>query len=114
MISGGAGPRPTLPPVPVRALLWRRVASLAYEAPPPYAHELYGRPVPSPAAVDRRLRAAGRVPRAVPPTGRRQLPPKHLLRAVAGLGPGTRPSAYKLCRPAAILRAHGAQGEPQE
>lgn len=107
-------PPAPLPLVPVRALLWRRVATLAYETLPPYAHELYGRPVPSSAAVGRRLRAAGRVLRAVPPTVRWQLPPKHILRAVARLGPGTRPSAYKLCHPAAILRAHGAQGEPQE
>ncbi len=59
---------------------------MAYEVLPSYAHELYGSPVPL---------------------------PEHVLRAVAGLGPGTRPSAYKPCRPAAILRAHGAQGEPR-
>ncbi|GAA0482449.1 oxygenase MpaB family protein [Streptomyces olivaceiscleroticus] len=106
-------PPAPLPLLPVRALLWRQVATLAYEALPPYAHELYGRPAPPPDTVDRKLRVAGRVLRSVPATVRWQLPPKHILRAVARLGPGTRPSAYKLCRPAAILRSHGAQGEPR-
>lgn len=38
--------RPPVHPllVPARALLWRRVARLAYGALPPYAHALYGRP----------------------------------------------------------------------
>ena len=33
--------------VPARALLWRRVAHLAYASLPPYAHELYGRAGPA-------------------------------------------------------------------
>jgi uncharacterized protein (DUF2236 family) len=40
--------------VPARALLWRQVAQLAYASLPPYAHDLYGRPAPEPAAVTRR------------------------------------------------------------
>lgn len=34
--------------VPARGLLWRRVARLAYDSLPPYAHELYGRSAPRP------------------------------------------------------------------
>lgn len=100
--------------VPARALLWRRVAQLAYGALPAYAHELYGRPAPAPGAVTRRLRATGRLLRAIPPTVRWQLPPRHILRAVERLGPDTRPAAYKLRRSAAILDGQGgAQGEPR-
>ncbi|MGW7258736.1 oxygenase MpaB family protein [Streptomyces sp. NPDC054834] len=84
--------------VPVRALLWRRVAHLAYASLPPYAHELYGRPAPAPAAVTRRLRATGTVLRGIPARLRWQLPPKHILRAMARLGPGTRPAPYKVGR----------------
>ncbi|GGU75750.1 hypothetical protein GCM10010211_47080 [Streptomyces albospinus] len=101
------------PLVPARALLWRPVAALAYGALPAYAHELYGRPAPPPAAVTRRLRATGRVLRAVPPTLRWQLPPQHILRAVARLGPGTRPGPYKLRDSAAILDGQGTQGDPR-
>ncbi|MFE6984345.1 oxygenase MpaB family protein [Streptomyces griseus] len=93
--------------VPARALLWRRVATLAYQSLPPYAHELYGRPAPPPAAVDRRLRAAGAVLRAIPDRVRWQLPPGHILGAMARLGPGSRPAAYKLRGPAAILDGPG-------
>lgn len=97
--------------VPARALLWPRVAQLAYGALPAYAHQLYGRPV-RPAAVSRRLRATGRLLRAIPPTVRWQLPPRHILRAVARLGPDSRPAPYKLRRSAAILDGQeGAQGE---
>ncbi|MGW1373638.1 oxygenase MpaB family protein [Streptomyces sp. NPDC002446] len=99
------------PLVPARALLWRPVAHLAYGALPAYAHELYGRPAPPPAAVTRRLRATGRLLRAIPPTVRWQLPPRHILRAVERLGPGTRPAPYKLRRSAAILDEHQGQGE---
>ncbi|MFI6769124.1 oxygenase MpaB family protein [Streptomyces sp. NPDC050355] len=98
--------------VPARALLWQRVAHLAYGALPAYAHDLYRRPAPPPAAVTRRLRATGRLLRAVPPTVRWRLPPRHVLRAVERLGPDTRPAPYKLRRSAAILDGHdGMQGE---
>ncbi|MEU2061154.1 oxygenase MpaB family protein [Streptomyces sp. NPDC013455] len=82
--------------VPVRALLWRHVARLAYAALPPYAHELYGRPAPAPATVTRGLRATGTLLRAVPARLRWQLPPKHILRAMARLGPQARPAAGRL------------------
>ncbi|MFE1174930.1 oxygenase MpaB family protein [Streptomyces sp. NPDC058773] len=106
--------RPPTPAVlvPARALLWRQVARLAYGALPAYAHALYGRPAPPPAAVTRRLRATGRLLRAVPPAVRWRLPPQHLLRAVERLGPDTRPAPYKLRRSAAILDGQeGTQGE---
>ncbi|GAA3075676.1 hypothetical protein GCM10020000_71160 [Streptomyces olivoverticillatus] len=45
--------------------------------------------------------------RGIPSTIRWQLPPKHILRAVSRLGPGSRPSAYKLRRQAAILEGPG-------
>ncbi|WP_329396393.1 oxygenase MpaB family protein [Streptomyces melanogenes] len=95
------------PLAPARALLWRRVARLAYDALPPYAHELYGRPAPGPDEVTRRLGRAGRLLRLIPATVRWQLPPKHILRAVARMGPGTRPSPYTLRRQAAILESAG-------
>lgn len=82
--------------VPARELLWRRVALLAYEALPPYAHELYGRPAPAPAVVTRRLRVTGAVLRRVPARLRWQLPPKHILRAMARLGPQARPAPHKV------------------
>ncbi|MEU9479421.1 oxygenase MpaB family protein [Streptomyces sp. NPDC048191] len=84
--------------VPAREVLWRRVAELAYAALPPYAHELYGRPAPAPAVVTRRLRLTGAVLRRVPPRVRWQLPPKHILRAMARLGPQARPAPYKVGR----------------
>ncbi|MFF7952852.1 oxygenase MpaB family protein [Streptomyces griseorubiginosus] len=84
--------------VPARELLWRRVAHLAYAALPPYAHELYGRPAPEPATVTRQLRATGTLLRCVPARVRWQLPPQHILRAMARLGPGSRPAPYKLGR----------------
>ncbi|MFC9056496.1 oxygenase MpaB family protein [Streptomyces sp. NPDC057074] len=91
---------PPVPPllVPARALLWRRVAHLAYGSLPPYAHELYGRPAPPPATVTRRLRATGTLLRAIPARLRWQLPPKHILSAMARLGPAARPAPYKLGR----------------
>ncbi|GGX97336.1 oxygenase MpaB family protein [Streptomyces hiroshimensis] len=95
------------PVVPARELLWGRVASLAYAALPPYAHELYGRQAPPPHVVTRRLRAAGAALRTIPADLRWQLPPKHILRAVARLGPGSRPSSYNLHRRAAILDGPG-------
>lgn len=81
--------------VPARALLWRRVAHLAYASLPPYAHELYGRRAPQPATVTRRLRATGTLLRRVPVRVRWQLPPQHILRAMARLGPQARPVPYK-------------------
>ncbi|MBC9730481.1 oxygenase MpaB family protein [Streptomyces sp. TRM68367] len=96
--------------VPLRALLWRRVARLAYGTLPPYAHELYGCPAPAPAVVTRRLRRTARLLRAVPALLRWQLPPQHILRAMARLGPGARPAPYKLGREVAILDEPGAGG----
>jgi uncharacterized protein (DUF2236 family) len=93
--------------VPAREVLWRRVAQLAYAALPPYAHELYGRPAPKPATVTRQLRATGTLLRCVPARVRWQLPPKHILRAMARLGPGSRPAPYKLGREVAILDEPG-------
>ncbi|MCX5001792.1 DUF2236 domain-containing protein [Streptomyces sp. NBC_00638] len=92
--------RPPVHPllVPARALLWRRVARLAYAALPPYAHALYGRPVPPPAAVTRGLRVTGTTLRCVPARLRWQLPPKHILSAMSRLGPGSRPAPYKVGR----------------
>lgn len=84
--------------VPAREALWRRVANLAYASLPPYAHELYGRPAPAPAVVTRRLRLTGTFLRAVPARLRWQLPPKHILRAMSRLGPGSRPAPYKVGR----------------
>nr|WP_189870854.1 oxygenase MpaB family protein [Streptomyces bluensis] len=84
--------------VPARALLWRRVANLAYASLPPYAHELYGRRAPSPAVVTRRLRLTGTLLRCVPARLRWQLPPKHIIRAMRRLGPGSRPAPYKVVR----------------
>jgi len=92
--------RPPVHPllVPARALLWRRVAHLAYAALPPYAHALYGRAAPPPATVTRRLRVTGTFLRCVPARLRWQLPPKHILRAMSRLGPGSRPAPCKVGR----------------
>lgn len=84
--------------VPARALLWRRVAHLAYASLPPYAHRLYGRQVPQPATVTRELRALGTLLRCVPADLRWQLPPKHILWAMARLGPEARPAPFKVGR----------------
>jgi uncharacterized protein (DUF2236 family) len=80
--------------VPARELLWRRVADLAYGALPPYAHELYGRPAPAPAVVTRRLHRTGALLRAIPAGLRWRLPPQHIVRAMARLGPGSRPTPH--------------------
>ncbi|WP_443073299.1 oxygenase MpaB family protein [Streptomyces sp. NBC_01451] len=82
--------------VPAREVLWRRMAQLAYASLPPYAHELYGRAAAEPATVTRQLRATGTLLRRVPARLRWQLPPKHVLRAMSRLGPGSRPAPYKL------------------
>ncbi|MFJ8977144.1 oxygenase MpaB family protein [Streptomyces sp. NPDC102282] len=100
------------PPVPAllapaRALVWRRVAALAYDSLPAYAHELYGRPAPPQAGVDRRLRVTGTALRRVPARLRWRLPPRHILRAMARLGPGSRPAPYGLRGRAAILDGPG-------
>ncbi|WP_329459391.1 oxygenase MpaB family protein [Streptomyces sp. NBC_01497] len=97
------------PLTPARAVLWSRVASLAYDALPHFAHVAYGRPAPAPEAVDRRLRIAGNLLRLIPSTVRWQLPPKHILRAVARLGPGTRPDPYSPRRRPAILERPGGE-----
>ncbi|MFD3501867.1 oxygenase MpaB family protein [Streptomyces sp. NPDC058678] len=96
--------------IPARGVLWRRVAHLAYAALPPYAHELYGRPAPEPSTVTRQLRATGTLLRCIPARLRWQLPPKHILRAMARLGPGSRPAPYKLGRQLAILDESGEGG----
>ncbi|MEV1021157.1 oxygenase MpaB family protein [Streptomyces sp. NPDC050264] len=93
--------------VPAREVLWRRVADLAYASLPPYAHELYGRRAPASAVVTRRLRATGTALRRVPARVRWQLPPKHILRAMARLGPDARPAPYKVGRWVAILDEPG-------
>ncbi|MGW0873478.1 oxygenase MpaB family protein [Streptomyces sp. NPDC002740] len=92
--------RPPVHPllVPARALLWRRVAHLAYASLPPYAHQLYGRRAPEPATVTRQLRAMGTLLRCVPARLQWQLPPKHILRAMARLGPEARPAPFKVGR----------------
>ncbi|WP_323449119.1 oxygenase MpaB family protein [Streptomyces yaizuensis] len=89
--------RPPVPAalVPARALLWPPVSDLAHAALPPYAHELYGRPAPDPARVTRMLTATGR------------LPPGHIVDAMTRLGPGSRPTPYKLSVPGAILDPTG-------
>nr|WSW71018.1 DUF2236 domain-containing protein [Streptomyces sp. NBC_00995] len=99
--------------VPARALLWRRVAGLAYQSLPPFAHELYGRPVPPPATVDRRLRATGTALRAIPSGLRWKLPPGHIVNAMARLGPGSRPTPCTRKRQAAILDGPGRARQQQ-
>jgi hypothetical protein len=101
--------RPPINPllVPARELLWRRVAALAYNALPPYAHELYGRPAPAPERVTHQLIATGNLLRCIPSRLRWQLPPGHILKAMARLGPGARPAPYKLRRQEAILDGPG-------
>jgi uncharacterized protein (DUF2236 family) len=104
--------------VPVRGALWRQIAGTAYAALPPYAHALYGDRPPSRAATDRRLRALGRLLRAVPARLRWQLPPGHILKAAARLGPGTHPSVRRLTEAAPTshgdARASATGGGQQE
>lgn len=85
------------PPVPtllrpVRALLWRRVADMAYASLPPYARELYGRPAPPDTTVNRRLRLTRALLYRIPARLRWRLPANHIPRAMARLGPQARPS----------------------
>ncbi|MFD8644478.1 oxygenase MpaB family protein [Streptomyces zaomyceticus] len=103
--------RPPVAPalVPAREVIWRRVAALAYDTLPPYAHALYGRPAPPPETVTRRLVATANLLRCVPSRLRWRLPPQHILRAMDRLGPETRPdpfgypAPYPLSDPASIL-----------
>lgn len=101
--------RPPINPllVPARELLWRRVAALAYNALPPYAHELYGRPAPAPERVTHQLIATGNLLRSIPSRMRWRLPPGHILKAMARLGPDARPAPYKLRSQEAILDGPG-------
>ncbi|MFE9040307.1 oxygenase MpaB family protein [Streptomyces sp. NPDC007818] len=108
--------KPPVPPalLPGRALVWRRISSLAYDTLPDWAHELYGRPVPPAATVTRRLTSTARLLRRVPAELRWRLPPRHILRAMDRLGPDTRPDPYTLSEAAAILdgpdSVHGNDG----
>ncbi|WP_328315957.1 oxygenase MpaB family protein [Streptomyces sp. NBC_00388] len=88
---------------PAREVIWRQVAGLAYAALPPYAHELYGRRAPEPETVTRRLTATGNALRCIPARLRWQLPPRHILKAMDRLGPGSRPAPCGLRTPDAIL-----------
>ncbi|MFI8962879.1 oxygenase MpaB family protein [Streptomyces sp. NPDC053493] len=95
--------------VPAREVFWRRVAALAYDTLPPYAHELYGRPAPPPQTVTYRLTATANLLRCIPDRLRWRLPPRHVLRAIERLGPRTRPAPYSLRRSAAILDGPGRE-----
>lgn len=88
--------RPPVKPVlvPAREVIWRRVAALAYDTLPPYAHALYGRPAPAPGTVTQRLTATANLLRCVPDRLRWRLPPRHILRAMDRLGQDTRPAPY--------------------
>ncbi|MFD9247477.1 oxygenase MpaB family protein [Streptomyces sp. NPDC059556] len=107
--------RPPVKPllVPAREVIWRRVAALAYDTLPPYAHQLYGRPAPPPQTVTRRLATTADLLRRVPARLRWRLPPGHILRAMDRLGPGARPdpytypAPYPLSEPASILEEPG-------
>ncbi|CAG7619566.1 oxygenase MpaB family protein [Actinacidiphila bryophytorum] len=94
------------PLLPVRLAVWSAVAGTARAALPTWAHELYGWPAPARSRADRRLLAAGRLLRAVPDRLRWQLPPGHILGAVARLGPESRPSVRRLPHP----QAHSSGG----
>ncbi|QNP61867.1 oxygenase MpaB family protein [Streptomyces genisteinicus] len=108
--------RPPVHPllVPARALLWRHLAALAYDSLPDWAHALYGRPAPPADAVSHRLAVTGGLLRRVPSRIRWQLPPGHILKAMARLGPGTRPTPGGFTGRTAILdgqgRANGSDG----
>ncbi|WP_128978402.1 oxygenase MpaB family protein [Streptomyces roseicoloratus] len=103
--------RPPAPAVlrPAREVIWRRVAALAYDSLPPYAHELYGRPAPPAETVTRRLTATANLLRCVPDRLRWRLPPRHILRATERLGAQTRPAPYSLREQAAILDGPGRE-----
>ncbi|MFD3998503.1 oxygenase MpaB family protein [Streptomyces sp. NPDC058548] len=107
--------RPPVKPalVPAREVIWRRVAALAYDTLPPYAHALYGRPAPPQETVTRRLVTTADLLRRIPARLRWRLPPGHILRAMDRLGPWTRPdpyaypAPYPLSEPASILEEPG-------
>ncbi|WP_052411782.1 oxygenase MpaB family protein [Streptomyces sp. NRRL S-118] len=101
--------RPPVPAplLPLRATLWRSVASLAHDSLPPWAHALYGGTAPDPGTVTHRLTATGNLLRCIPSRIRWQLPPQHILKAMDRLGRDTRPAPYKLRRQAAILDGPG-------
>ncbi|MET7754377.1 oxygenase MpaB family protein [Streptomyces sp. NPDC005389] len=107
--------RPPVKPVlvPAREVIWRRVAALAYDTLPPYAHTLYGRAAPPQETVTRRLVTTADLLRRVPARLRWRLPPGHILRAMDRLGPGARPdpytypAPYPLSEPASILDEPG-------
>ncbi|MFJ3903848.1 oxygenase MpaB family protein [Streptomyces sp. NPDC090025] len=110
---------PPVPPVlrPARELVWRRVATLAYDTLPDHAHRLYGRPAPPAATVTRRLSATTGLLRRIPGRLRWRVPPGHIPRAMDRLGPDSRPAPFSLSVRAAILDApererhhHGAHG----
>ncbi|MGA5194440.1 oxygenase MpaB family protein [Streptomyces exfoliatus] len=111
--------RPPVKPVlvPAREVIWRRVAALAYDTLPLYAHALYGRPAPPPEDVTHRLRLTANLLRCVPARLRWRLPPRHILRAMDRLGPETRPdpyaypAPYPLSEPASILEEPGKAQE---
>lgn len=101
--------RPPIQPAlrPAREIVWRRVAALAYNSLPPYAHALYGRPAPPTDTVTYQLTAVGNLLRCIPARLRWRLPPGHILNAMARLGPATRPAPYKLRSRTAILDGPG-------
>ncbi|MFF9912567.1 oxygenase MpaB family protein [Streptomyces sp. NPDC013457] len=101
--------RPPVGPalVPAREIIWRRVAALAYDSLPHYAHELYGRAAPPADTVTYRLTATANLLRSVPARLRWRLPPGHILKAMARLGPEARPAPYTLRHKAAILDPPG-------
>lgn len=107
--------RRRLPPQSARASLARSGARPGVAAgggarlpvPAPVRPRAVRQTGPAATTVDRRLRATGAVLRAIPDRLRWQLPPGHILGAMARLGPGSRPAAYKLRGPAAILDGPG-------
>lgn len=89
--------------VPLRLTVWQTVAETAFATLPEFAHEMYGRTPPPPAATTSRLRVRARLLRAIPASVRWQLPPGHILKAVGRLGPGTHPSTRRLPTSATVL-----------
>lgn len=85
---------------PVRTLLWRRAARLAYSALPSLAHLRYGLPALPEQATTQGLRTMGAALRAIPPFVRWQIPPGRIRAAVGRLGPGSHPSAWRLAQQA--------------
>ncbi|MDB1090091.1 oxygenase MpaB family protein [Streptomyces sp. ACA25] len=90
--------RPPVPPplIPARGLLWSQAAAVAYGTLPPFGHKLYSRYAPAPGVVTKRLTRAAKALRAIPPEARWKLPPGHIVKAVARLGPDARPSLERL------------------